>query len=99
MRKVTYTIDEAKYLSHIYDVSAKKIRVAFPDSVCAKFILQGEGEYINSAKLLDGNGNKLPYDSLTQQERQTILKNCILHFEGDIESIYGVTDILDEISD
>lgn len=99
MRKVTYTIDEAKFLSHIYDVSAEKIRVAFPDSVCAKFILQGEGNYIRGLQLLDGNGNKLPYDSLTQQERQTILKNCILHFEGDTEPIYGVTDILDEITD
>ena len=89
MRKVTYYIDDVKYLRRSFkeeDPGLTQERIdrilAGINGFKAVYTIIGNGKQPDRYELVDGNGNKMNINDLNGYQRGVVLSDCMAHFTG-----------------
>lgn len=90
MRKVTYTIDDKKYLEAALYRQKSDITVDEVNSILAHlhdfkaiYTLYGDGKFPDRYMLIDFDGKEISINSLNGYQRGCVLNDCMRHFSGE----------------
>lgn len=104
MRKVTFIINDLKWMRKYYKLTEEQFAEMFKDQESFKCIytLYGKGKMVDRYELTDYDGNKVHMDELNGYQKGVVLNDCYAYFTGGeyhsgTKEPCGVVEIREEI--